>query len=88
METVEDIGTAVQHIYQVSPTQISFRIGSLLTVIIHFQIYNDGPWRAPKVQVNIQWPHQVANDKPQGKWLLYLTDTPSVDGNHALPFSL
>ncbi|XP_065080048.1 integrin alpha-PS1 isoform X2 [Ochlerotatus camptorhynchus] len=61
METVEDIGTAVQHIYQ---------------------IYNDGPWRAPKVQVNIQWPHQVANDKPQGKWLLYLTDTPSVDATN------
>lgn len=61
METVEDIGTAVQHIYQ---------------------IYNDGPWRAPKVQVNIQWPHQVANDKPQGKWLLYLTDTPYVDATN------
>lgn len=58
METVEDIGTAVQHIYM---------------------IYNDGPWQAPKVQVNIQWPHQVANDKPQGKWLLYLTDIPTVD---------
>lgn len=61
METIEDIGTAVQHIYL---------------------IYNDGPWRAPKVQVNIQWPHQVANDKPQGKWLLYLTDTPSVDATN------
>lgn len=61
METVEDIGTAVQHIYL---------------------IYNDGPWRAPKVQVNIQWPHQVANDKAQGKWLLYLTDTPSVDATN------
>ncbi|XP_058812027.1 integrin alpha-PS1 [Topomyia yanbarensis] len=61
METVEDIGTAVQHIYL---------------------IYNDGPWRAPKVQVTVQWPHQVANDKPQGKWLLYLTDTPSVDATN------
>ncbi|XP_021704112.1 integrin alpha-PS1 isoform X1 [Aedes aegypti] len=61
METVEDIGTAVQHIYL---------------------IYNDGPWRAPKVQVNIQWPHQVANDKPQGKWLLYLTDTPTVEATN------
>ncbi|XP_053682374.1 integrin alpha-PS1 isoform X1 [Sabethes cyaneus] len=61
METVEDIGTAVQHVYV---------------------IYNDGPWRAPKVQVTVQWPHQVANDKPQGKWLLYLTDTPSVDATN------
>ncbi|XP_058442680.1 integrin alpha-PS1 isoform X2 [Malaya genurostris] len=61
METVDDIGTAVQHIYL---------------------IYNDGPWRAPKVQVTVQWPHQVANDKPQGKWLLYLSDTPSVDATN------
>ncbi|XP_062536719.1 integrin alpha-PS1 isoform X2 [Armigeres subalbatus] len=61
METVEDIGTAVQHIYL---------------------IYNDGPWRAPQVQVNIQWPHQVANDKPQGKWLLYLTDRPFIEATN------
>lgn len=61
METLEDIGTGVQHIYQ---------------------IYNDGPSRAPKVQVNIQWPYQVANDKPQGKWLLYLTDIPTVEATN------
>lgn len=45
-----------------------------------FQIYNDGPWRAPYLEVYIQWPHQVANDKAQGKWLLYLEAEPTVEG--------
>lgn len=46
-----------------------------------YQVYNDGPWRAPYLEVYILWPHQVANDKPQGKWLLYLEDKPTVDSN-------
>lgn len=45
-----------------------------------YQIYNDGPWRAPWVEVYIMWPHQVANDKAQGKWLLYLEEKPTVEG--------
>lgn len=45
-----------------------------------YQIYNDGPWRAPYLEVFILWPHQVANDKPQGKWLLYLEEKPVVVG--------
>lgn len=44
------------------------------------QINNDGPWRAPYVEVDIDWPHQVGNDKPQGKWLLYLESIPIVEG--------
>lgn len=59
MEYMDDIGTSVQHTYQ---------------------IYNDGPWRAPYLEVNIAWPHQVANDKTQGKWLLYLEDRPYIEG--------
>lgn len=59
MEYLEDIGTSVQHTYQ---------------------IYNDGPWRAKYLEVHFWWPHQVANDKPQGKWLLYLEDTPTIEG--------
>lgn len=59
MKYMDDIGTAVQHTYQ---------------------IYNDGPWRAPYLEVNIAWPHQVANDKEQGKWLLYLEDKPFIEG--------
>lgn len=45
-----------------------------------FQINNLGPWRAPYVEVEIDWPHQVGNDKPQGKWLLYLESMPTVEG--------
>lgn len=59
MTYFDDIGTSVQHTYQV---------------------YNDGPWRAPYLEVHIRWPHQVANDKPQGKWLLYLEDKPIIEG--------
>lgn len=51
------------------------------TSVIHtYQIYNDGPWKAPYLEVFISWPHQVANDKTQGKWLLYLEDKPVIDG--------
>lgn len=32
------------------------------------------------MEVDIEWPHQVGNDKPLGKWLLYLEDIPVVDG--------
>jgi len=32
------------------------------------------------VEVHITWPHQVANDKPQGKWLLYLEEKPIIEG--------
>uniref|UniRef100_A0A182RM65 Uncharacterized protein n=1 Tax=Anopheles funestus TaxID=62324 RepID=A0A182RM65_ANOFN len=42
-------------------------------------IYNDGPWRAPYVRLEIDWPLQVANNKPQGKWLLYLDALPMLD---------
>uniref|UniRef100_A0A182K7Y5 Uncharacterized protein n=1 Tax=Anopheles christyi TaxID=43041 RepID=A0A182K7Y5_9DIPT len=44
-----------------------------------YQIYNDGPWRAPYVRLEIDWPLQVANNKPQGKWLLYLDALPMLD---------
>lgn len=59
MDYIEDIGTTVQHTYQ---------------------IYNDGPWRVPHLNVKIKWPHQVANDKEKGKWLLYLSDKIIIDG--------
>ncbi|XP_070506868.1 integrin alpha-PS1 isoform X2 [Chironomus tepperi] len=51
------------------------------TSVIHtFQIYNSGPWKAPHVEVYIDWPYQVGNDKPLGKWLLYLEDNPIIEG--------
>lgn len=45
-----------------------------------YQIYNAGPWRVPYLDVKILWPHQVANDKEQGKWLLYLEEAPIIEG--------
>lgn len=45
-----------------------------------YQIYNHGPWRVPYLNVRISWPHQVANDKEKGKWLLYLEDKPVIEG--------
>jgi hypothetical protein len=44
------------------------------------QVYNYGPWRVPFIEVFIDWPVQVGNDKPLGKWLLYLEDNPIVEG--------
>jgi hypothetical protein len=35
---------------------------------------NDGPWWVDNMKVHIDWPFQVENGKPQGKWLLYLTN--------------
>lgn len=52
------------------------------TVVTHkYQIYNDGPWKASHIIVRIKWPHQVANDKKQGKWLLYLEGIPTIEGS-------
>lgn len=31
------------------------------------------------MDLDIDWPHQVGNDKPQGKWLLYLEEIPFVE---------
>ncbi|XP_018318940.1 integrin alpha-PS1-like, partial [Agrilus planipennis] len=45
-----------------------------------YQVVNDGPWRVTDLEVDIQWPWQVANDKVQGKWLLYLEDIPQIEG--------
>lgn len=45
-----------------------------------YQIYNDGPWRVPYMNVKIQWPYQVANNKEKGKWLLYLEDKVEIEG--------
>lgn len=48
-----------------------------------YQIYNDGPWRVPYLNVRIKWPYQVANDKQKGKWLLYLEDGIRIEGSTA-----
>lgn len=51
------------------------------TRVVHtYQVFNEGPWRVSSVQVVILWPHQVASENAQGKWLLYPEDVPTVDG--------
>ncbi|XP_045602877.2 uncharacterized protein [Procambarus clarkii] len=45
-----------------------------------YVVDNRGPWRVDELQVEVLWPHQVENNKEQGKWLLYMTDVPVVDG--------
>ncbi|CAG5046011.1 unnamed protein product [Parnassius apollo] len=51
------------------------------TRVVHtYQIFNEGPLRVSSLQVVISWPHQVASDSQQGKWLLYPEDLPTVDG--------
>lgn len=53
-----------------------------------YEIYNAGPWKVPFLSVIVSWPYQVENGKPIGKWLLYMDETPKVDGinNDANPF--
>ncbi|XP_063973900.1 integrin alpha-PS1 isoform X1 [Diachasmimorpha longicaudata] len=43
-----------------------------------YEVFNEGPWKVRTVEVFISWPYEVANDKPHGKWLLYLEDKPIV----------
>ncbi|XP_015598210.1 integrin alpha-PS1 isoform X2 [Cephus cinctus] len=44
-----------------------------------YVVYNEGPWKVSSVEVRISWPYEVANDKPHGKWLLYLEEMPTVE---------
>lgn len=47
-------------------------------IIQKFVVINSGPSLVNVLTVNIDWPFQVENGKRQGKWLLYLTDSPVV----------
>jgi len=47
-----------------------------------YQVRNFGPSEVDVVTVRVKWPYQVENGRPQGKWLLYLTDQPVLrNGN-------
>ncbi|KAF5288330.1 hypothetical protein FQR65_LT12064 [Abscondita terminalis] len=51
------------------------------TVVSHsYQIQQLGPMSYADLKVTILWPWQVANDKPNGKWLLYLEDVNITEG--------
>jgi len=43
-----------------------------------YLVKNRGPSMVDVLTVRISWPFQVENNKPQGKWLLYLTSHPVV----------
>lgn len=59
--------SAIKHLHEVGPK------------VLHvYEIFNDGPWKVSSVEVRISWPYEVANDKPHGKWLLYLEELPIV----------
>ncbi|XP_047738548.1 uncharacterized protein LOC108670618, partial [Hyalella azteca] len=50
-------------------------------VVHKYVVDNKGPWRVDSTEVEVLWPYQVENFMPQGKWLLYLVNTPTVDGD-------
>ncbi|KAI4457290.1 integrin alpha [Holotrichia oblita] len=56
-------------------------------VLHSYYITNEGPWHVENLTVIIHWPWQVANDKPQGKWLLYLEEIPTIEGNEGVECS-
>lgn len=54
------------------------------TKVVHkYLIDNRGPWRVDEFKVQIHWPYQTENNKKEGKWLLYMTDIPVVDGRYS-----
>lgn len=50
--------------------------------ILHtYQVFNQGPWRVSNLEIHVEWPFQVANNKPLGKWLLYMEEKPYIEGS-------
>ena len=47
-------------------------------VMHHYVIKNNGTWKVSNLRVEFEWPFQVANDKEQGKWLLYMDERPTI----------
>jgi hypothetical protein len=51
------------------------------SVVLHtYAVTNRGPWKARRLEVVIEWPYEVENNREHGKWLLYLLET-QVQGN-------
>ncbi|KAK9501601.1 hypothetical protein O3M35_012297 [Rhynocoris fuscipes] len=46
-----------------------------------YEVYNKGPWHVNGLEVHVDWPFQVANNKPLGKWLLYLDEEPTAEAD-------
>ena len=68
-------------------TKIKYRDEIGQALLHSYEVYNAGPWRVPYLSVVISWPYQVENGKPVGKWLLYMDETPKVDGNCLIYFA-
>lgn len=45
-----------------------------------YEVYNGGPSTVDYVDVHIEWPAQVQSGGEEGKWLLYMTRPPVVEG--------
>ncbi|RZF31839.1 hypothetical protein LSTR_LSTR014253 [Laodelphax striatellus] len=65
-----------------SAMQYGDEIGS--RVLHTYQVFNRGPWKVSRLEVHLEWPYQVANNKPQGKWLLYLDEKPVIEARNAI----
>lgn len=61
--------SAVKHLNEVGP-----KVSHI------YEVFNEGPWRVSSLEIRISWPYEVANDKAHGKWLLYLEELPTVQG--------
>lgn len=62
--------SAIKHLNEVGP-----RVSHI------YEVFNEGPWKVSTVEVRISWPYEVANDKAHGKWLLYMEEMPTIQGN-------
>lgn len=51
-----------------------------MLVIHEYEIQNLGPSRVPYLDVQIDWPYHMADNKNESKWLLYITDPISIEG--------
>lgn len=51
--------------------------------VLHtYQVYNSGPWKISNLEINIDWPYQVAGIRDSESWLLYLDENPYVEGKY------
>ena len=62
-------------------SEIKYRDEIGQALLHSYEVYNAGPWRVPYLSVVVSWPYQVENGKPVGKWLLYMDETPKVEGD-------
>ena len=55
--------------------------------LVHkFLVINNGPSQLDVLRLHIQWPFQVENGQRQGKWLLYLSEHPTLKNGRGFCF--